>query len=306
MVSILARYASRFSVRALDLTVDFSLVWVGIGLALVAAVILAYVPKLPVSVPTGSSSGGVRITSGTNRRLRIFATTQIAACFLLLAGAGMLLKTLLALQTAQTGLDTRHVLAVNLPVMQYGRTTPQIISFYEEVVRRVKALPGVDDVALGSSVPWRDAGGFGPGFQFAAEGVTKAAAKEDPRARFRAITPRFFASLGVPIMRAADFNESDRADSESVRRHQREPRAPDVPEPGRGEPPYLLDRSGDEVHRRPPESAPHRRRCDGRSTTKTSCPGRRSRSIIRSSRFPASSDACSCTPVRIRTGSSRR
>ena len=215
MVAILAKYASRFSVRALDLTVDFSLVWVGIGLALVAAVILAYVPKLPANVPT-SGSAGVRITSGTNRRLRVFATVQIAACFLLLAGAGMLLKTLLALQSAQTGLDTSHVLAVNLPVMQYGRTTPQIISFYEEVVRRVKALPGVDDVALGSSVPGRDAGGFGPGFQFAAEGVTKAAGEEDPRARFRAVTPRFFASLGVPIIAGRDFNESDRADSESV------------------------------------------------------------------------------------------
>ncbi|HMD36201.1 MAG TPA: ABC transporter permease [Vicinamibacterales bacterium] len=215
MVAVLARYASRFSVRALDLTVDFSLVWVGIGLALVAAVILAWAPKLPVSVPT-SGSGGVRITSGTNRRLRVFATVQIAACFLLLAGAGMLLKTLLALQSAQTGLDTTHVLAVNLPVMQYGRTTPQIISFYEDVVRRVKELPGVDDVALGSSVPWRDAGGFGPGFQFAAEGVPKAAGEEDPRARFRAVTPRFFASLGVPIIAGRDFNEADRGDSESV------------------------------------------------------------------------------------------
>ena len=216
MVAVLARYASRFSVRALDLTVDFSLVWVGVGLALVAAFILAFVPRLPVSVPTASSTGGVRITGATNRRLRTFATVQIAACFLLLAGAGMLLKTLLALQSAQTGFDTRHVLAVNLPVMQYGRTTPQILAFYEEMVRRVKALPGVDDVALGSSVPWRDAGGFGPGFQFAAEGVTKAAGEEDARARFRAVTPRFFASLGVPIIAGRDFNESDRADSESV------------------------------------------------------------------------------------------
>ncbi|HYM21939.1 MAG TPA: ADOP family duplicated permease [Vicinamibacterales bacterium] len=216
MVAVLARYASRFSVRALDLTVDFSLVWVGVGLALVAAFILAFVPRLPVSVPIASSTGGVRITGATNRRLRTFATVQIAACFLLLAGAGMLLKTLLALQSAQTGFDTRHVLAVNLPVMQYGRTTPQIIAFYEEMVRRVKALPGVDDVALGSSVPWRDAGGFGPGFQFAAEGVTKAAGEEDARARFRAVTPRFFASLGVPIIAGRDFNESDRANSESV------------------------------------------------------------------------------------------
>ena len=47
MVALLARYASRFSVRALDLTVDASLLWVGVGLALVAAVLLAFVPRLP-------------------------------------------------------------------------------------------------------------------------------------------------------------------------------------------------------------------------------------------------------------------
>ena len=73
MVAVLARYASRFSVRALDLTVDASLLWVGVGLALVAAVLLAFVPRLPsadASHGLGLSSGSVRITSGTNRRLR--------------------------------------------------------------------------------------------------------------------------------------------------------------------------------------------------------------------------------------------
>src|SRR6185503_11544409 len=49
MVAILARYASRFSVRALDITVDASLLWVGASLAVVAAVLLAFVPRLPAS-----------------------------------------------------------------------------------------------------------------------------------------------------------------------------------------------------------------------------------------------------------------
>src|SRR5450432_2740069 len=66
LVSILARYASRFSVRALDFRVDSSLLWVGAALAVVAAVILAFVPRLPSSSGTSSglslSSGGVRIT----------------------------------------------------------------------------------------------------------------------------------------------------------------------------------------------------------------------------------------------------
>src|SRR6516165_7714533 len=73
MVAVLARYASRFSVRALDLTVDSSLLWVGAALAIVAAVILAYVPRLPSSGGLGLSSGNARITSSTNRRQRIFA-----------------------------------------------------------------------------------------------------------------------------------------------------------------------------------------------------------------------------------------
>src|SRR5437763_7465985 len=93
MVAILARYASRFSVRALDLTVDSSMLWVGALLAILAAVTLAFVPRLPSSDPSrglGLQSSGLRITGNTSRRLRIFAMTQIAASFILLTGASTL------------------------------------------------------------------------------------------------------------------------------------------------------------------------------------------------------------------------
>jgi predicted permease len=219
MVSILARYASRFSVRALDLTVDASLLWVGAGLAVAAAILLAFVPRLPSSDASngiGVASGGVRITSGTNRRLRLFAVTQIGASFVLLAGAGMLLTTLLALQRTHTGFDMRHVLAVNVPVMSYERGPEQLSRLYKDAIRRIAELPGVERVAVGTVVPWRDAGAFGPGFQFSVEGYAKANGEEDPRARFRTISPGFFAALGVPILAGRDFNESDRHDAEKV------------------------------------------------------------------------------------------
>ena len=219
MVHILARYASRFSVRALDLTVDSSMLWVGAVLAIAAAVLLAYVPRLPsadASHGLSLASGSVRITSSTSRRQRTFVVTQIAASFVLLAGASMLLKTLIALQAAQTGFDTRHVLAINLPEMAYGKTPEQITAFYQETVRRVSTLPGVDGVAVGSSVPWRDAGSFGPGFEFSADGQVKAAGEEDPRGRFRSVSPGFFAALGVPIIAGRDFNAGDRKGSEPV------------------------------------------------------------------------------------------
>jgi len=219
MVAILARYASRFSVRALDLTVDSSLLWVGALLAVIAAVLLAFVPRLPsasTSQGLSLSNGSLRITGGTNRRLRVFAVTQIAASFMLLAGATMLLKTLLALQSAQTGLDTRHVLAVNVPAISYGKTPDQVTAFYKESMRRITELPGVDRVAFGIVVPWRDAGSFGPGFQFSADGHVRASGEEDPRAQLRTISPGFFAALGVPMIAGRDFNDLDRRGGENV------------------------------------------------------------------------------------------
>src|ERR1700678_1705061 len=208
MVAILSRYASRFSVRALDLKVDSSMLWVG--------ALLAFVPRLPSADASNGLevSSGNRMTGSTGRRLRIFAVTQIAASFMLLAGAGMLLKTLMSLREARTGFDMHNVLAVNVPVVSYGRTPEQTQQFYREVIRQVSALPGVDRAAMGTEVPWRDKGAWGPGFQFTADGHVRAGGEEDPRAMFRTISPGFFAALGVPILAGRDFNESDRHDTD--------------------------------------------------------------------------------------------
>src|SRR6266571_127198 len=217
MVAILARYASRFSVRALDLTVDNSMLWVGAALAIVAAVILAFVPRLPSAETSNGlslSSGSVRITSSTSRRQRIFAVTQIAASFVLLAGATMLITTLIALQTARRGFDTRHVLVVNVPAMSYGKAPQPVVDFDKESTRRVDALPGVNTTSFGMVAPWRD-GGFGFGMQFSADGHVHVP-NEDPRAHMRVISPGFFASLGVPIIAGRDFNDSDGQKNDSV------------------------------------------------------------------------------------------
>ena len=181
-----------------------------------------------------------------------------------------------ALQSAQTGFDTRNVLALNVPVMSYGRTPDRVIG--ASTRRRCAAsreLPGVERVAVGTVVPWRDAGTFGPGFQFSVEGYAKANGEEDPRARFRTVSPGFFAALGVPIIAGRDFTEADRRDAEQV---------------------VIVSQSvaqrmfptQDAVNRRlmwtdpvmkfidvSTEPAPHRRRRRATSTTRTSCPGRR-------------------------------
>jgi predicted permease len=218
LVTVVARFAARFSVRALEVTVDPSLLWVGAGLAMATAVVLAYVPRLPsTNAPSrsGAATGSPRITPGTNGRLRAFAITQVALSFVLLTGAGMLLKALVALQTANTGYNLRQVLALDvpLPIEAFG---PKAIDFFEEAMRRIEKLPGVEKVAVGNVVPWRDAGTLGPGVPFAVEGYKPANGEEDPRARFRNVTPGFFAALGVPRLAGRDFTDEDRKGQERV------------------------------------------------------------------------------------------
>lgn len=219
MVNVLGRYASRFSVRALDLRLDPSLVWIGVALALIAAVFLAFVPRLPSADSSNGFSlagSGTRVSSGSARKLGIFAVTQIAASFLLLAGAGALIKTLLVLERTQPPFETAHVLAVNLPVMTDGRTPEQIRDFYRNLEHRVGALPGVAHVSAGFGVPWRDARELGISFTFSAEGAQRENAQSDLRAKFRAVSPGFFETMGIPILEGRDFRESDKDGAERV------------------------------------------------------------------------------------------
>ncbi len=211
-----SRFAARFSVRALDVTIDSTVLWVGAGLALAAAVLLAFVPRLPSAHSgPGLANGSVRITSGANRRLRLFATTQIAFSFVLLAGAGMLITTLLALQRARTGFDAGRVLAFDVPSAATGAGGPHELDLYDEAARRIRAVPGVEGAAIGNFVPWRDAGSM-PRVQFTVEGYTPANGEENPFARLRVVAPNFFAVLGVPLVAGRDFTDEDRRDSERV------------------------------------------------------------------------------------------
>ena len=238
MVSVVARYAARFSVRALDVAVDGTLLWVGAGLAIAAAILLAYVPRLPSSAgPAGFSlaSGSLRITPGTNRRLRVFATAQIAFSFVLLAGAGMLVAALIALQSANSGFLTRQVMAFDIPPMSLGSAPatarpansaansnppapappPPSPDLYREATQRIGQLPGVDGVSGSFFVPWRDAGKWAP-VQFTVEGYTPANGEENPYARNRSVGPGFFATLGIPVVAGREFSEDDRAGKERV------------------------------------------------------------------------------------------
>ena len=218
MVTLLARFTARYSVRALDFQLDATPLWLGVALALVAAVLLAFVPSLP---SPGLASR--RMTGASNRRLQGFAIAQIAASFLMLAGAATVVRTLLALEAASPGFQTENVLAINLPPGGLGRTPAESRAFFRQVRERLGAFPGVTQVVVGSNVPWRDVGG-GPtrlvprpgGMQFAIDGAAVPTSGDKPQARGRAVSPGFFTALNIPVLAGREFTDEDTAGQERV------------------------------------------------------------------------------------------
>jgi predicted permease len=219
MVTVLARYMSRYSIRALDIRVDSTMLWVGAALAVLAAALLAYIPRLPSADGAQGlalAGGSTRVTGAANRKLKIFAVIQIAASFVLVASAAATIRTLLSLEAASAGFDTHNVLAVDVPVMHLGRTPAQTVDFYRDATRRIRELPGVQNVAIGMIVPWRDTANGSFALQFGRDGRVAGSAEEPPAARMRVITPGFFATLGLPVLQGRDFTDSDRDGSERV------------------------------------------------------------------------------------------
>jgi predicted permease len=146
---------------------------------------------------------------------------QIACSFVLLAGAGMLIATLTTLQTANTGYDMRQVLAIDVPTSATAVYEPTRAAFFPEATRRLGELPGVQGVASGLVVPWRDRS-FSNRIPISVEGYQPADGEERPMAQLRVVSPGFFGVLGVPILAGRDFTDAERGDvaivSQSVAR----------------------------------------------------------------------------------------
>jgi hypothetical protein len=149
-----------------------------------------------------------------NGRLRVFAITQVALSLSLLAGAATLLVAFWSLQATRTGLHM-HTLAVDVP-MPIEMAGPDTLQFFARATARINALPGVERVAAGSFVPWRDAGTFGPGFRVAVADRAPTADVNEPHAQLRNVTPGFFDALGVPVLAGRDFSVDDPRDRDLV------------------------------------------------------------------------------------------
>jgi len=201
-----------------DPQLDWRVLTFALLLSLVTGVVAGIVPALqttrPDLVPALRSSSG---STGTKQRLRLrsgLLVTQIAFSMLLLIVAGLFARGLTRAQSIDPGFDPRgvQIASMDLGLANYDSLAGRRVA--ATLLERARAIPGVQSAALTTMLPL-DGGGMGLG-TIAVAGRTPPDEREGWRMDWNVVTPGYFATMGIPIVRGRDFAESDRAGAGDV------------------------------------------------------------------------------------------
>jgi predicted permease len=217
-VRMLSSFAARYSTRADEIHGDGTVLAFTLGLAVLVALGLSFVPKLASEKMLGSAltSGGKRATGGVKRaRLQqALVVAQVAVSVILLTGAGLLTRTMQQLASVDSGVKTDHMLTMEVPHDFVGAQNPEkTASDYAHMKMELQALPGVEGVGMGSVIPTRAAGFT---LEINAEGRTLAAGEPHPQAEYRLAGPDYFKTSGITILKGREFLPTDEPASAQV------------------------------------------------------------------------------------------
>lgn len=216
-VGLLIAFAERYSPRASEIRVDSVVLGFTLALVIVVAVLLSFMPRLAWerALGTALAAGGKRATGGVKRQRlqQTLVVAQIAVSVMLLMGAGLLTRTMQRLAMVDTGMNTENVLTMEVPRDFAGEGDAAAIAEYERMQSQLSALPGVKQVAFGSTVPLRTAGFM---LEIKAEGRPVAPGEPMPRSEYRTASPDYFRTAGIPVLRGKEFSSTDRAGTARV------------------------------------------------------------------------------------------
>jgi len=223
-VRLLIALAERYSPRAGEIRVDTVVLGFALALSLVLAILLSLVASLPKEGTFASwfAAGGHRMSGGLRKQRlqRALVVVQVAVSVVLLAGAGLLTRTMISLSNVRTGLTTEEILTMQIPLLTLGQAAisdPQADvrakEQYELMRSEIATLPGVSVVGLGSPMPLRSSD---VAFDVKAEGKTFAPGEAAATAEVRTANPEFFRAAGIPLLAGREFAATDRADGAAV------------------------------------------------------------------------------------------
>ena len=216
-VRLLTSLAERYSPRANEIRLDGVVFGFTLALAVAVAVLLSFLAALPNEGGLASRilAGAQRMSGGLrkHRLQRGLVVVQIAVSVVLLAGAGLLTRTMVRLSQVDTGLITEQVLTMSIPLLTpaellYNRdAVPLARAQYDKMRDEVAALPGVVSVGIGSPMPLRSSD---VRFDVKAEGKALKVGEAMPRAEFRTANPDYFRAAGIRVVKGRSFTANDR------------------------------------------------------------------------------------------------
>ena len=159
-----------------------------------------------LGVKGGMTEGQKGSAGRASRRLNSsLVVVQMALSLMLLIGAGLVLKSFKNLMRVEPGFDADKVLTMIVPVSNQKGTPEQLLSFYERLLEDVRALPGVNNAAISSNVPFS---GKPAVDSHVVEGMEPAGG-DAPQAEMKVVSPGYFKTMGMTLLRGRDFNDSD-------------------------------------------------------------------------------------------------
>ena len=216
---LLVHFAKRFTPRANEIAVDVPVLLFSLGVALAVGVVLGLLPALsPRRSLSASLHEGRDASAATPARLKmrnLLIAAQVAISFVLLVGAGLMLRTLWKLSHVDTGFQAERVLTarVSMNFTRYAKNEERL-DFQDRLVERLSHEPGVLSVALANTFPLNEAGPNNGTYDI--EGRRAATPEKRPRANFQRVSADYFKTIGVPVLRGRAIAQSDRLEAPLV------------------------------------------------------------------------------------------
>ncbi len=207
--------------RVSEINIDLRVFGVTLAIAVFAGLLFGLFPALQTSRPNlndtlkDSGQRGSQMGRGGNRAGSLFIVSEIALSFMLLVGAGLLIKSFLHLRDISPGFNPDNVLAMRLtlPPGKYKQGEPRA-QIFKQLIDQVKATPGVKSAAAVLSLPLGgDTFNLGRGLIREGRPMT---AEEQTNARHLAVTPDYFQTLEIPLKAGRTFTEQDTLDTTKV------------------------------------------------------------------------------------------
>ncbi len=195
-------------------TIDVRVLLFALGVSLVSGVFFGLTSALRRPAPELLTGKENRATSRGMLR-QVLVTVQIAVSLILLAGAGLLLRSLWKLETVALGMDTKSVITAGIDLVEYRYPdSAKQLAFFNQLEARLKQMPGVTSLALSDTLP--PSGGSQATFLSSLEipGHTKFSAGTGGMISYRFVTPGYYPALGIPILHGRGFREEDRSSAE--------------------------------------------------------------------------------------------